>query len=217
MVTPAHSRLTFSGVTMGTSAAVEIWSFSFKAAALEGNPPGDNAAQVAAANTAKAAYVAHIKPVMPSWTVLKKVRCSIHEPGNLVTRTASGAYLQGDATADEAGTGAQGIRYPLQTALVVSLDTERPGASGKGRSFLPFPAFAIDQEFGLTSGTQFTLATAMANFVKALRPAFGDVRVVSSAGYSSVVTAVRIGRVPDTLRSRRNALLEQYTRVAIPA
>lgn len=113
-------------------------------------------------------------------------------------------------TAD-AGTAANG--YP-QIALVLSLRTSRPrGLASNGRMYIP-SAMPIDTD-GLISTSDATgAATAGAAFIGAVNDVgLGDVVVMSSVGtgLAEAVTSVRVGRVMDTQRRRRNALPELYT------
>lgn len=219
MPVPAHSRLTFSGVVLDTQANVplEEWSFSVKSASLGTSAPDDTSGLQGDAEAARAAYVAHVKPEMPHWTVLTNVRCSMHAAGGLTRRTTDGSYLHADAPAAVAG-GSEGlVRYPLQSALVVSLQTDRAGATGKGRFFLPCPNVVLGVQFALAQVDQQRITTAMEAFLGALVPTFGDIRVVSSAGVTSVVRSVRVGRVIDTQRSRRSHLQEKYLEVPLSA
>ncbi len=56
---------------------------------------------------------------------------------NLVNKNADDAYKQGDSVADAAGGTSGSVVMPLQTALVVSLTTNRAGPTGKDRFYLP--------------------------------------------------------------------------------
>ncbi len=113
--------------------------------------------------------------------------------------------------------GAGGMRYPLQVAFVVSLNTDRRGASGKGRVFLPCPGLALYPSDGRTSaGEAQDVATSFAQFIDALNDVPGldasapKVTIASGKGYNSDVTSVRCGRVFDTVRSRRTSQVESY-------
>lgn len=105
-----------------------------------------------------------------------------------------------------------------QAALAVSLVTGRRGPTGKGRFYIPMPVVSIDQNTGLALLTSIEgLRGSAATFLSALNNQPGldllglRVVVVSSKGYKSDVNGVRVGRVVDTIRSRRAQLKENYT------
>jgi hypothetical protein len=109
------------------------------------------------------------------------------------------------------------MRYPLQVAFVVSLNTARRGPTGKGRCFLPCPGMALFPSDGLTdAATAQAAAVSFAQLVSDLNNVPGidgvapKVTIASSKGYNSDVTSVRTGRVFDTMRSRRRSQEELY-------
>ncbi len=116
--------------------------------------------------------------------------------------------------------GGGALRYPFQIALAVSLSTERRGPSGRGRFFLPSPTFNLGAETGQFPTTEIADATlAVRTFLNAVNDQPGlegnapRVVVASSKGFNTDVTGVRIGTVPDTIRSRRRQLVETYSAI----
>lgn len=116
--------------------------------------------------------------------------------------------------------GGGGSFPPFQIAVAVSLVTARRGATGRGRFYLPLPVVAMDFSTGGMSVTdQNAINQSAQQFLEGLgnEPGFdvGDVRpaVISSRGYASIVTGVRVGRVLDTIRSRRAQLDESYSSI----
>lgn len=117
--------------------------------------------------------------------------------------------------------GIVGAPPPAQTALAVSVGSARRGPTGRGRFYLPLCGLEV-------SGADLSYSTAAAiaardsakTFLDALNNQPGVdfanvvVVVVSTKGYTSLVNSVRVGRVPDTIRSRRTSLPELY---AIPS
>lgn len=113
-----------------------------------------------------------------------------------------------------------------QSALAVSLMTDRRGPSGKGRFYLPMPAFATAgaNSFQITQanadGVRDSVQTMLNEILNA--PGLDNVNneldpvvvVASTKGFNTPVTGVRVGRVVDTIRTRRNALSENYTTIA---
>lgn len=111
--------------------------------------------------------------------------------------------------------------HPPQCATVVTLQTGIPGASYRGRMYVPMLAGSIGS--GLTR-TDLSASTAT-NFASLLEvlgsTASGgladDPAVVSAAaGAVTPVTSVRIGNVVDTQRRRRDALNETFYSAPIP-
>lgn len=106
---------------------------------------------------------------------------------------------------------------PPQSALCISLTTGRRGPSGKGRFYVPMFATQIDSATLLMPDAIRDAAQAQAaTFIEALGNQPGidalglKVVVASTKGYNTVVNGVRVGRVVDTIRSRRRQLPEAY-------
>lgn len=124
--------------------------------------------------------------------------------------------------------GAAGQGYPNQVAGVVSWVTNvARGRASKGRIYIPNPTMQTVDTTGMFNETGATstqsVATQAAAFIANLNNQPG---VDSLGGAASVVSridgsvhpiqAVRVGSVPDTMRSRRNALVETYVSAAVP-
>lgn len=111
--------------------------------------------------------------------------------------------------------------HPFQTALCVSLRTNTPGASGRGRIYWP----ATGQSLGagtlrLAAGVNATLAAAFQTYLSAIETAleseFTGVSLVvwsRTQGALHPVTTVRVGDVLDAQNRRRDALVENYASV----
>lgn len=213
---PAHTRITFSGTFGPEAAPVEIWSFNINHAQIL-DPPGDLAA---AATQMRAAWVAQIAALQHNTVKLTRVRVAQVNALGKVPINSQGAYLQGDSLGINAGELTGSGFFPLQTALCVSLETTRAGASGKGRFYLPAPPYPLNEAtFGFVAANVTTVSTRARAFINlinsTLTPAAGGVVVASSKGFVSDVVAVRVGSIPDTQRRRRNALPEAYVRTAL--
>lgn len=126
---------------------------------------------------------------------------------------------QGGASAPDFVDGVAVTNVLPQSAIAVSLTTDRRGPSGKGRFYLPMPAFGTFPQNGFKisvadaeglRGSAQTFLNDVANQpgldVLGIRPV-----VASTKGYNTAVTGVRVGRVIDTIRTRRNKLNEAYT------
>lgn len=215
MAKPPHTRCTFEGIVGTVAAPLERWSFSvnfpYDVAWEESNETVDDL--IAAG--ARDAYDGTISALACQDVFLTQVKVSNVGADGKVKKRADGSYQQGEWEGSVQGVqGAQPM--PLQTALCVSLTTMRSGATGKGRFFLPWPGYVIQAaDKRLTAAAAQALAENARDFLNALAAVFVDPpQVVSSKGYMSEVVGVRVGRVPDTMRSRREDLPEGY--VAVP-
>lgn len=219
-----HHRLTFRGVFGQASGPIETWSVNL---AMSNDPTNATpAALTTLAGLAKTAWTTHMAPLYSSLTGLVQVRVASLGSDGRVVQTGAGAYVQGDWLGDQRGTTAQGSwgAYPLQTALVASLVTGRAGPAGKGRIFLPFPeTMQLGNDYRITTTQATTAATKVKDFIAALNTALGNQVTVVGATSSitgkeatlSTVTGVRVGRVPDTMRSRRGDAIEGYVSVSL--
>ena len=205
-----HNRLTFTGVFTSGTIDYEIWSWGLKFPTLVSGAPGTIASFQAQADAAVTAYSTHLKPLFGPTIKLTRVRAAAHQPGGLTYTDANGSYVHADAITAQSGSFSPAVIAPLQTALVVSLLTPQAGASGKGRVFLPYPGHGVGQDYLLSTAGQTLVANSFKAFLTALKTSSGDARVFSSKGTSAPVTSIKVGRVPDTQRSRRSAALENY-------
>lgn len=108
---------------------------------------------------------------------------------------------------------------PQQTVAVTLLTARARGRASKGRFYLP-PAFRTIGADGTFPATEAdAIETAVVTWLNAINAAvvdgtqIGPVAVMSKLGTGTTndVTAVGVGRVMDTMRSRRASLLEQRT------
>jgi hypothetical protein len=110
---------------------------------------------------------------------------------------------------------------PAQLSMAVTLRTNRArGPASRGRFYIPYAAVSIENS-GLVQLSQAQgLADSASTLVSALNAALDgwDVGVVSDVGNGAQepVRSVEVGRVPDTIRRRRNQLLEQYVTATTP-
>lgn len=115
------------------------------------------------------------------------------------------------------GGGSTGQFHPPQIALAVTLRTPQAGPRGRGRFYLPCPAMAVNQVSGLALPADAqTVRDSVVQFVKDLndKPGVdGDDQVVivaSTFGATNRVVRADVGMAFDTIRSRRNELVEAY-------
>lgn len=126
--------------------------------------------------------------------------------------------------------GGQVSTPPAQLSTVVTLRTfKERGLASKGRMYLPscsgFEALGTDGLATIANAQR--VATATANFIDDINIAYrdwddgtasrGQVGVASNRGVGAfeLVNRVTVGRVPDTMRSRRNKLDEDPQSAAV--
>jgi hypothetical protein len=110
------------------------------------------------------------------------------------------------------------VKILPQSALALSLGTDRRGPTGKGRFFVPMPTFQLlANTFLIGTAEADLIRTQLQTLINAVNNEPGldgferRVVVASTKGYNSRVTSVRVGRLIDTMRSRRTSLGESYT------
>jgi hypothetical protein len=138
---------------------------------------------------------------------------------------ADGHYADPTATVERFLTGTlpegpASTTYPAQVTTCVTHHSARArGVGSRGRMFLPVPTTAISTTTGkMAVGAGTTIATAHAIFINNLNewpgaePHSGAECSIVSKKDASVnkITSVSCGLVLDTIRTRRNALVEAY-------
>ena len=217
-----HALVTISGIFGEYASPTEEWSVGLR---FTGPVGATVAVYQAEANAVRAAWLQHMVGIFrPSVQATRFRVASINENGH-VARGPEGQYLQADNIVQTIGTNASTQVMPLSTALVVGLDSDRAGPTGKGRIFLPFPGYPLDASFRLATASALGVANALTAYVRVLDapigpaednlPGLGPLLVVSSKGYASEVRRIRCGTVPDTMRSRRGRQPEQYQSTTI--
>lgn len=194
---------------MNGEAPVEEWDWSLKT--TQPATPLDGAALLAHATAMVSIWNQTVANVQSKYTRLTECIYAVTDGTGKVQRFPDGSYVQGKVTVADPGRSAVDAVMPLQTALCVSLSSARPGATGRGRFFLPWQNYAaVGPDFRLTQAAATEVAqdaSALINQVNAL----GQPCVInSSKGTNSVVNRVRVGLVLDTMRSRREKVPEGY-------
>jgi len=126
------------------------------------------------------------------------------------------------------GTPLVGLATPLRgasAAVVVSLRTNTPGASGRGRIYWPAIASNVDAQLRFTSATITTFLTEQRTYYNAMRTALAtafptigfDLAVRSKTTKTTPhVNKIQVGNVPDTQRRRRDKMIEDYQLLSFP-
>lgn len=135
---------------------------------------------------------------------------------------AGRAVAQAESTFAATVKGSGGSMLPPQLAICCTLLTETPGRRGRGRLFLGgISAGLLTAQGRLTVANRDGIATRLAAFYKEVRDApfqndYARPVVVSpTTGTAAPITRVQVGDVPDTMRSRRNKLIEARFTVAV--
>lgn len=117
------------------------------------------------------------------------------------------------------GGGGAGTQNAMQTSCRISMDNGTRSRRARGGFYMPRPAATIAPDGRFAVANQTLWADGAKGLVDSLNAALDGVVVIASNADAAnrTVTRVRVGRVPDTQRRRRNALLEEYTeRVIVP-
>lgn len=117
---------------------------------------------------------------------------------------------------------------PPQSAIVVSLITDTPGARGRGRLYFPGFGSQLATTFRLNAPTSADFAADAKTYLSAIQtamlaaigsPPFTGLRLAVRSRQSRTthpVTSLRVGDVLDTQRRRRDRLPETYSSLSFP-
>jgi len=221
---PKHNKLVIRG-TYGTS--LETWSYSLKfqrvfAAQSDADVDGWNKADVSnAIVTWHSAGWANPAAKLTAWHGYSMDETNHADLNQLVSHTYSPAISPPQG----------GVVHPFQCSVVIGLESldRSPRAPGKkdparfGRVYLPGPGFSIEQDGRFAASQALQLAGSFKTFVESLKNAMYPTAVAnermvlvspfpigSPAGTEKEVDRYRVGRVVDTMQSRRRQLVEDY-------
>jgi hypothetical protein len=216
-----HFLVTFLGTFGDANSPLERWQTSLRVNASSSDglallqSKGDAIAAAAHDN-----FATNIISVSQSGVALIATDVRFIGPDGLQPRGPEGGFVgvgRRDLISPSPATGDP--KYPFQIAIVASLNTARAGARGKGRCFLPPPSNSLESDGRISVAAVTGLATRFAAVIGAVNSGFAAapappapqrVSVMSTFGFASEVTSVRVGRVLDTHRSRRSDQLEGY-------
>ena len=118
---------------------------------------------------------------------------------------------------DAPGGSATAVNRPPQVALSISLGSATRGPRGRGRFYLPMPSHTLGTDLLIVPNDQEQLRLSVATFLADLNNTPGTtvpkprLTIASSKNQNSDVTSFRVGRALDTIRSRREDLIEGYS------
>lgn len=110
-----------------------------------------------------------------------------------------------------------------QNAMVISLRTNTPGGSGRGRLYWPCIATSVGSDLRVSSSSALSLLQNMETYLHAMEDALAtafptigfDLSVRSRQTHTTPhVNKIQIGNVLDTQRRRRDKLVEDYQSIA---
>lgn len=199
-------RLVFSGTLYGT----EGWSMGLTMG-HEGLGDGTNPSSV------DEAIVTAATAFFSSWAVAAPVHLTtikynlIGVNGRYYEPTASTRY---DYAEPIVGGATSALPIPQATVCVSLMTSNSRGPAHAGRFFMPGPGVSCTTDGRLTvaNATNFaSLATDFLNDLNAVDTSY-LAAVVSNVGIGAqnLIDHVRVGRVIDTMRSRRTSLVEDY-------
>jgi hypothetical protein len=208
----SHFRLSARGILVTNDAAKnptgEEFSYRLNLSRPLGGAPVEDLVDDMAADIS--AYHARVTTGVNSRNVLTEVKLAKIRPDGLYDGNAAVRFVNIPG-------GANAVFHPPQVALAVSLLTGVRGPSRRGRIFLPGPAFQLTAEFMISENDAAGCALSTAQLLRDLNNAPGadpanspKVTIASLKGFNTDVTQVRVGRVLDTIRSRRTSLPERY-------
>lgn len=214
MAVPEHIKIVFRGVFDGTP---EIWSFGTKWTSKNAGDPDAHASDVGDAGVLAALNALFGNSNFQASAVCTGWRAyDIGSDGNMVGNPKIVEYV---GAGRPKGTAAA-HKYPPQIALCVTTEAEDRGPGRLGRFFLPGPSISLDTDGRLSTGGAGTYLTLVTQFLKDVSDSIdapftlvGSSMINVSAvgtGTSQVVKRLRMGRVYDTLRTRRAAMDEGY-------
>lgn len=206
---PPHIRLSWKGTFVNAGAIVEEWDWSLKT--TQPTAPLDAPTLLARAKTMVDIWTATMGLNQQAQIVLTECVYAVTGADGKVQHFPDGSFVQGKAEVQVAGLNTAGSVMPLQTALVVSLMTARPGGSGRGRFFLPWQnSAAVGLDFRMNVSEVDAVVTNATALIEKVNAMGSPVVINSSKGLNTPVTGVRIGRALDTMRSRREKVAESY-------
>lgn len=196
-------------------AAGEVWSCGMS---LQGVAPGMDQSEIsqwaAGCATAIAALAGNaLVGLLSNGGSITTVRCELRDPDDDTLIRAGEANL----AAPKFGTGTP--TKVLQCSAVLSLRTNVPGRSFRGRVYWPAWVWTGTTEMLFGSGFTPVWCQAFADLVElvvaqavVVDPSFAMILVVRSRlrHQSTPVTSIAVGNVPDAQRRRRDGVNETY-------
>jgi hypothetical protein len=217
---PGHAKIIISGTLGSGTPAPEIWSNTLCSGPTPApKMPADMAALGALVGDA---WQTHIAPLVSNAVKVTRVRVAQIGGDGYTLRGTDGSYLHGDDLAVRNGADGSVNRPAPQVTCAVTTHSTFAGPTGRGRFFLPMPTGAPEAATLLIPETKRAAIEAAAkNFLVAVNNAcasggFGPLVIASGGSVLKgfppqlhPITGVSVGQAFDTIRARRNALLDK--------
>jgi len=215
MSVPTHFRFTARGTFDGTP---EAWSFGFHMTRAQPSAGDAHIADInqSAVTSAFAAFFGNSNNIFT--TSVKMTDWRAYEIGtnnkmqnNPLVVDVTGAAIHGSSS----------VRLPTQIALVATLVAANRGPARFGRMYLPGPSLAIGADYRLSDTQAGFYLAATTQLLKDVSDAIDFFATNSSEGCNvsqlpaggsgtlQVIDHLEVGKVYDTLRTRRRSMLEE--------
>lgn len=217
MTVPVHARCVWRGTFANSE---EIWSFHTKfGTTFEGAP--DVGYDDIRMDDIGAAFATFINgPHISVSVVAEDIR--VYLIGTDGRMTGNGPVMHTFAPGAVKGSG-QAYAYPPQVSLAISTVATDRGPAKRGRFYLPGPSRSLETDGRLGAANVGDFLTRVTTLLKDTSDCFdalglrsvGAVNISpgpagSSTGTQQVIDHLEVGRAYDTIRTRRNALLEEH-------
>lgn len=187
--------------------AVEIWSNTLSLADVG----------AATAEAAQGAIASSIKAFHSRLDTGISANCAI-EYVKVNRIDAAGHYAE-DTTnvVYDTARGALGTKNIIQGSLRVSIDDGSRNPRARGGWYIPCFGRAVGTDYRLSTANRDEVLSSTGTLLTELNniPSISVVVASSVDGSLRTVSRLRVGRVVDVIRSRRNALLEDYAAAAV--
>jgi hypothetical protein len=218
-----HLKVILSGTLGNDQPSPEIFALGF---AIGGPTPVVSLGPQAAWDTARAAITswwgAGATLVNPAARITTMKLAFMDTAGHVATN-GDGSFAQyKNEGLSIPGGGPAGPLHPPQVAMAVSLYSNRVGAVGRGRFYLPLPSIEVAAStLGIARPDQQAVVNSTLSMLTAVGAALGgaDSGVCVASGGSVKhalapanyrVTRIRVGAALDTIRARRGKVSEAY-------
>lgn len=201
-------RVTLAGSLPGG----EVWSINPVFGVTAGPMPAPDFATLntLAEEIGESTIPIGVTAILSSAVAMNRVRVEARSLANVLEAV-------GEASVNPAQTGTGTATKPYQTALCATILTARPGASGKGRLYIPTLAASLDANLRVPDGTCLNYVQGVHQWLQNIGGVFNaefGAGTVAGAVYSpklqllSFATKVSVGNVLDVQRRRRDKAVE---------
>jgi len=217
MAVPLHARCVWRGSFANTE---EVWSFHAKFGTAFNNAPDVGYGDIRMDDIGDAFATFLNGPHISVSVVAEDIR--VYLIGADGRMSGNGPVMHTFAPGAVKGSG-QAYAYPPQVALAISTVATDRGPAKKGRFYLPGPSRNLADDGRLDLANTGDYLTRVTQLLKDTSDCFDaqGLRSVSavnispgpagsSTGTQQNIDHLEVGRVYDTIRTRRNALLEEY-------